>query len=539
MRMGQGAISRPASRAAAFGIAAPPIAADAAEAADRRRADAAVIAIIAGALALRLYGAAVLGLSVDESYAVAVSRVPTLSFFDHPPLGFMLARWMADLVGSEAAFWVRLPYLALATGSAVLLYRLTCRLFSQQAGVWAVAWFSIAPFFLILAGIWAMPDGPLMFFLLLAASLLRPLIFEDRPSRPLARWMAVGAAFGLAMLSKYQAFLVGFGALVFLLADHRGRRWLAHPGPYIAALVALVLFTPVLIWNAEHGWQSFAFQAGRAVAGRNFAFSDGATNVLRMLFGQAIYLLPGTLWLAFRRLRCAALTPMRRPEAMFCAALALPPILLFNGLAPFTKNFLPHWPMAGFLFAFPLIGDWMARLDDRRRKRARRDLATMGLIVGVVALVGAQQYSNGLVTRAVLGDAPAPIWDDTTQIMDWGDLERGLRERGWLKPGVVVAAKDWMQAAKISYILGGSVPVIVLKDDRRHFAFLEADALRGARQILLVGLAPLGGEPAVAVGLQGFAARRFCNIRAEPTITLMRGGIPYHSFVVLSARPAC
>lgn len=268
---------------------------------DRLSTDAAAMLVIGFALLLRLYGAAMLGLGVDESYAIAVSRVPSLSFYDHPPLGFMLARWMADLTGSEAAFVVRLPYLALFTASSGLLYWLTRSLFSRQAGLWALGWFSFAPFFIGAAGSWVVPDGPLTFFVLLVACALRPLIFDDAPSHPWLRWIAVGAAFGFATLSKYQAFLIGLGALVLLLTDERGKRWLAHPAPYVAALIALVLFTPVIVWNAEHQWGSFAFQTGRAAIVKDHVLTAGATNVLRLMLGQAIYLLPAPfiigLWL--------------------------------------------------------------------------------------------------------------------------------------------------------------------------------------------------------------------------------------------------
>jgi hypothetical protein len=502
---------------------------------DRWRFEHVAIALLCGSLLLRLYAAGVLGLGVDESYALAVSRVPTLSFLDHPPLGFMLARWMADAGGTEAAFWVRLPYLLLFTGSSFLLYLLTCRLFSNAAGVWALAWFSVAPFMLISAGSWVVPDGPLIFFLLLAAYVLCPLILEERPSRPMLRWMAVGVAFGLAILSKYQAFLVGAGALTFLLANRMGRRWLVHSGPYIAALIALAFFMPVLVWNEEHDWQSFTFQGGRAVADQGFSFADGALNLLRMLLGQATYLLPGpfllAIWLLWRALRTPAL------QTGFCAALALPPILLFNGVAPFAKGFLPHWSMAGFIFAFPLIGDWMAQLDSKHRKWARQNLIAAGLIVGLVVLVGASQFRSGLITRSTLGTSPA--WDDTTQAMDWFDLERGLRERGWLKPGVVVAARDWLQAAKIDYALGGSVPVIVLKADRRHFAFLQAEADRGAQTVLVIGLPESGRERLFRDDLVRLASARFCDFKNEPEIILTRGGLPYRRFVVLSARAKC
>ncbi len=503
----------------------------------RRSITTAVLAVICTSLLLRIYGAAVLGLGVDESYALAVSRVPTLSFFDHPPLGFMLARWTAEFLGTEGAFGVRVPYLILFTGSSFLLYRLSCRLFTPDAGFWAVAWFSAAPFFLISVGSWVVPDGPLTFFLLLAANLLCPQIMDDQPSHAFPRWMAVGAAMGFAALSKYLAFLVGFGALVFLLANGKGRRWLFHPGPYAAALITLALFTPVFIWNAEHDWQSFVFQGGRAVAGHGLTFASGSVNTMRMIFGQAIYLLPGpfllSIWLLWRAMR----TRTRTLETGFCAALALPSILLFNGLAPLAKNSLPHWPMAGFIFVFPLIGDWIARLKGRYRNWVRQNLVAAGLLVGLIVLIGAPQFSNGFLTRIIL--TKSPPWDDTTQAMDWFDLKRGLRERGWLKPSVVVAAKDWVQAAKISYALGADIPVIVLKDDRRHFTFLETSALQGARSILLIGLMAPGDEHSFAAELKRLASGRFCGIKNEPAIALTRGGLPYRKFAVLSAKLLC
>ena len=355
------------------------------ENAQRYRLEAAAIAVIAICLLFRIYLAATLGLGVDESYAVTVSRVPTLSFFDHPPLGFMLARWTAEIAGTEAALCVRLPYLALFTGSSVLLYTLTWKLFSHSAAFWAVAWFSVAPFFLVSVGSWVVPDGPLTFFLLLGACLLRPLIVEERPSYHWVRWTGIGIAFGLALLSKYQAFLVGFGVLMLLLGSAGGKRLLTKPGLYLAGLVAVVLFMPVIVWNAQHEWQSFAFQAGRAVAGPHFSLADSATNVVRMALGQMVYLLPGpfllTIWLLWGAMRSG------RPslETRFCAALALPPILLFNALAPFAKSFLPHWPMAGFIFAFPLIGDWVSRLQGSARHLSFTN-AGMELRVGQAAV---------------------------------------------------------------------------------------------------------------------------------------------------------
>ena len=42
------------------------------------------------------------------------------------------------------------------------------------------------------------------------------------------------------------------------------RRWLLSPWPYLGGLVALALFSPVILWNADHQWVSFIKQLGRA-----------------------------------------------------------------------------------------------------------------------------------------------------------------------------------------------------------------------------------------------------------------------------------
>jgi 4-amino-4-deoxy-L-arabinose transferase-like glycosyltransferase len=63
--------------------------------------------LIASILA-HLCVAALLPLTADEAYAVVVSRSHALSYYDHPPMAFALARLFADLFGSETAFVVRL-----------------------------------------------------------------------------------------------------------------------------------------------------------------------------------------------------------------------------------------------------------------------------------------------------------------------------------------------------------------------------------------------------------------------------------------------
>jgi 4-amino-4-deoxy-L-arabinose transferase-like glycosyltransferase len=88
------------------------------------------------------------------------------------------------------------------------------------------------------------------------------------------RWPLVAAAglfAGLSVLSKFTAMMLLPAVLAFALVPDWRRRWLFSPYPYLAALIALVVFSPVLIWNYQHDWASFRFQVVRAVADREFS----------------------------------------------------------------------------------------------------------------------------------------------------------------------------------------------------------------------------------------------------------------------------
>jgi dolichol-phosphate mannosyltransferase len=73
---------------------------------------------------------------------------------------------------------------------------------------------------------------------------------------------------GIGLLSKYSIGLLAPAALLFMLLDPQSRRWLRHWKPYAAALIALAIFSPVIVWNAQNEWLSFAFQTSRRFTGK-------------------------------------------------------------------------------------------------------------------------------------------------------------------------------------------------------------------------------------------------------------------------------
>ncbi len=498
--------------------------------------DSTAVVIISLALTVRILIASFMGLGVDESYSVSVSRVPTWSFVDHPPLGFLLGRWAADLFASEAALVVRAPYLVLFTGASWLLYRITTYLFSKPAGIWALAWLSVAPFFLVSAGSWAVPDGPLLFFLLLAVWLIVPVFFEENPNAPNRRWLLAGAAFGLALLSKYHAILAGVGIVVFMATIPTARIWFLKPAFYAAMFIALLMFAPVIIWNSQHDWQSFSFHAARVIPQNYHSIEHALTNVTIMLLGQMLYLLPGTFIIGIWCLFTATKERNHDPRRWFCASLAIPSILAFNLLALFAHKSLPHWSMPGFIFVFPLIGYWIVRYwPGNLVYRLCQLYVTTACLIAILAIAGVTHVQSGFLTSWLY--VQPPDWDNTIMAQDWKDLQRQFAKRGWLNdPTVVVAAKDWVQASKVDYALGGRLPVIVLSKDKRHFAHINPRPLGIDTTLFIVGLARLGRRLETERQLTNLVTPYGCKISRQQPIKLYRGLQHYHDLVVLRGR---
>src|SRR5271169_6404814 len=434
-------------------------------------AGAVILLILATSLA-RLLFAASLGLGIDESYMVAAGRQLRLGYFDHPPIAWWLAWAEAHLFGSDSALVVRLPFIGLFSLTTWLTYRVTAALFGAWAGLWAAVLANLCPVIGITAGTWVLPDGPL-FAALLGATLC---LIEALPKEGRAAWgwwLGAGICAGLALSSKYSAALTILGAIVFLLTERGSRRWLLRPHPYVASIAALAVFTPVLIWNAQHGWVSFLFQGARAEGRFN------PPGPVLTLAGGAIFLLPW-IWLP---LVVCGFDALRRGPAdkgrWLLLCVAAPPIIFF-ALISLWSRVLFHWAMPGYLMLLPLLGDAIARRQGSRRWLA----ATGAVVIFGVAVVASEVRFNWL--PLVIGDFRLGN-DPGLAAVDWTSLRTELAERGLLdRPGVVVAATRWLDAGKIDYALGGRVPVICLGSDPREYGIIAPVADYAGADVLIV-----------------------------------------------------
>jgi dolichol-phosphate mannosyltransferase len=174
-----------------------------------------------------------------------------------------MVAWVISLgtyVFGDTEFGVRFGTLLLSMGSSVLVFLYSRGWFGRDTAFWSAMMFSILPIY-IGTGLFAFPDGPLIFFWLLTLHLFSKALRTGQKRY----WVCVGISFGAALLSKYTAILLAVGALLFLFQSENHRHWLKRAEPWLTVLFAALVFSPVIFWNAQHEYASFLFQATRAI----------------------------------------------------------------------------------------------------------------------------------------------------------------------------------------------------------------------------------------------------------------------------------
>jgi 4-amino-4-deoxy-L-arabinose transferase-like glycosyltransferase len=440
---------------------------------------------------LRVAWSAPLGLGNDEAYHYLFATHRDWSYFDHPPMLAIVERLGIVLTGGVVtASRLRLGFILLFAGSTWLMARLTGRFFGPRAGFLAAFALNVTAYHSVAAATFVLPDGPLLFFWLLT---LDRLVVALDSGRRLLPWLGVGVAWGAAMLSKYHAVFLPLGTFLYVMLEPSARHWLRRAGPYVATACGLALFSPVIWWNATHGWASFAFQGGRALGEWRFRPESMAAALL----GQALYLFPW-IWGAlvvvmFRKGR--SFFSKSEPVDRFLLCQAFVPLTVFMAVAC-TRPVLPHWTLVGFLSIFPLLGrTW----DEEPARLAWRVvlLPTLLLVAGAVVLV---QTRTGLLQQGgegTLGLVKVSR-DPTLDLYGWDEVGRELERRGLLdRPNTFLFTSAWYYSGHVAFATRThSTPVVCYNSgDARSFSFWSRPADWLGQDGILVSLNGHSAEP--------------------------------------------
>lgn len=349
-------------------------------AAPARRAHAVAWAIAIG-VAVRLALIALVPLGNDEAYHVDWARHLQPGYLDHPPaVAWLMALPVRYLAATP--FSVRLPALALQTLALAMAVSLVRARGGDRAALATAVGLQAVPLFSAGAAL-IVPDTPLAFAWVGTLWALQRAL--DRGPR----WALLAGAFlGLGALSKLTAGLLGLAVFASLLTTRDGRRLLATPWPWLGACLAAAMASPMLLWNAGHGWPSFTFQARHGLSGGGFSVA----RLLASVGGQLGYASPVLLVLAAAA-AWRALVARRDALQAALAFSALPVAAFFTLSAAFTPGALPHWPAPGWLSAMLLLCLSTA-------------VGTRGWRWGL--RIGFGELAVGLVGLAILSAVPTP-----------------------------------------------------------------------------------------------------------------------------------
>ena len=446
------------------------------------RAWRAAVVVVVASWVVRLAFAARLPLFPDETYYWDWSRRLQGGYFDHPPMIALLIRAGTALAAPSPAAVRFFPVLAGAV--AMLAAAATARrLAGARAAMLATLSFAIMP--LAAAGlVLATPDAPLLAFEAIALyAVVRALEVPPRSGASLGWWSLAGVAVGLAFASKYTSIFFPLSVALAIALRPSLRVRLREPGPYVACVLAVLVFAPVLLWNARHDWISFRFQLEH---GLGTPKGSALNRELELLGGQLGLVSPilfvlaaGAVWRALRR---------PRDDAHFVLAVVAVGSWAFYVYSAIHRRVEANWPAPAYVPALVLLASQVVATPTAALSRwLRRGLLLAAVLVGLL-------YAYVLAPLLPIPARKDPLaraagWDGLATKAD--SARHTLGARVWF------GADRYQDVSELAYHLPGRPEVVCVCLTGRHNqyelwpAFTER-AARGDALVLALDERPQG-----------------------------------------------
>ena len=260
-----------------------------------------LLAFVGALFAYRLWLVPHSGISLffDEAQYWDWSEHLAWGYFSKPPLIAGLI-WLSTHLFGDSVLGVKAVVMALYPITALSMVGLARALWPTEGGVRtgmvAAALFATIPT-VALMGLFASTDAPLILCWTLASWAL----WRAQATDQLRYWVAVGVVCGIGLLGKYTMAAFALTALWTLWGVPGPRRGILRAGPWVAIVMAALMLSPNLIWNAHNGFPTLHHTAELTTSSNR---GGGVVPTLVFLAGQALMLGPvavlAGLWLLRR-----------------------------------------------------------------------------------------------------------------------------------------------------------------------------------------------------------------------------------------------
>lgn len=363
-----------------------------------------------------------LNLYPDEAQYWLWSRTLDFGYYSKPPM-IAWAIWATTHLGGDSEPWVRLSAPLFQAGAMLLVFAIGRRLYTPAVGLAAAALYGLMPGVQLSAAVIA-TDAPLLFFL--GVTLLAYVAQQTaQGGRRLTLAAGLGAALGLAFLSKYAAVYAVVGAALHLALSREARRaWTpAAAGLALAAFAAVL--SPNLVWNATHGFETLHHTASNANWDPAHLLNPKELGeFLATQFGVFGPIPMGALVVG-----CVLAARRRRldPRDLMLLCFVLPPIAIVSVQA-FVSRANANWSGASYLPCAVLVAAWLIRW--RARGWLNAALALQALVVAAFLV---------FVLLPRLADH-AGVANSFKRAKGWDQATRLVLQRAAAEPGLTAIA---------------------------------------------------------------------------------------------------
>ena len=289
-------------------------------------------------------------------------------------LMYLISLFTGALGNTE--FVVRLPSVIIGSTITVTVYLLGKDLFDEKIGFYSALLANITLIYSI-GGILATVDTPFALFWLLASySGVRAI-----KTGVGMWWYLNGIALGLGMLSKYIMVLFVPAFLIFLLLSKGHRHWLRRKEPYIGSAIALLTFSPVIIWNARNDWASFKFQLTHGLEVKRKA---GFPSFLEYIGSQAGIVSPFLFIACVWAMIMSSIAWFREKDWRYLLLSSLSSfVVLFFGYSSLRAKVEGNWPMSAYFTAIIALVSLYFKSDYQRKKVFATAVAATAVILTI------------------------------------------------------------------------------------------------------------------------------------------------------------
>jgi len=301
------------------------------------------------------------------------SRFLSLSYYEHPPMIAWLIRGITMVGGqSEAALEVGSQLLTLMI--LTLIYAGTFLLYGKNAALVTLLILCSMPYF-TLGSIFLHITQPFLIFWILSLFLL--IRYHSQPEK---KWLLlIGVVAGFGALSKYIMLLFYIGLFLHLLLYQKIRREILNPWLYFAGILSLVIFIPVIIWNAQHDWISFRWTLEKGTTGSNFGENTLAFTIGHLILFSPMWALLGVVSIWWLRDR---LKDGKQAESVI-TVLSMLPLLFFTLMSLKGTISDPHWANLAYIGIAIMLGN---ELLYRVKRKTIYIVITTGLVFNAVLI---------------------------------------------------------------------------------------------------------------------------------------------------------